>query len=267
MKTNNLHATLMLTAAFALILALAVLPPNANAQIFSQDLTMQSTTTSAGMMGQGGGTITGTEYYSQNAIRMNQSDGNDTIIRFDSEKLITIDNNKKTYTEMTFAQLEQMLNKLGEQLGAQMGGNPEQLKSMLKMMGITDTTFSITKVGPGETIAGYATDKYLIKGPLEMEIMAATDLQIPSAYYDVLKMRMPSIPMLDLKQMFDEMKKIEGFPLKTVQSMNLEIMKMEIKNTKEVTSIEKGAIPASTFEIPEGYTLVEAQLLNIVPKN
>ena len=48
------------------------------------------------MMGQGGGTTTGTEYYSQNAMRMNQSNGNDTIIRFDSEKLITIDNNKKT---------------------------------------------------------------------------------------------------------------------------------------------------------------------------
>ncbi len=90
--------------------------------------------------------------------------------------------------------------------------------------------------------------------------MAAIDLKIPAAYYDVLKMRMPSIPMFDLKKMFDEMKKIEGFPLKTVQSMNIEMMKMEIKNTKVVTSIEKGALPASIFEIPEGYTLVEPQL-------
>jgi hypothetical protein len=209
------------------------------------------------MMGQGGGTITSTEYYSKNAMRTNQSDGNDTIIQFDSQMIIAIDNNKKTYSEMTFAQLEQSLSKLGEQLGAQMGSNPEELKGVLKMMGITDTSLSVTKVGPGETIAGYATDKYVIKGPVEMAIMAATDLKIPAAYYDVLKMRMPSIPMLDLKKMFDEMKKIEGFPLKMVQRMK--VMNMEMESTKVVTSIEKGAIPESVFEIPEGYTRIEPQ--------
>jgi hypothetical protein len=248
----------MLAAVFALMLALAVLPPDASAQIFSQDLTMQSTTTTTGMMGQGGGTITSTEYYSQNAMRMNQSDGNDTIILFDAEKIITIDNNKKTYMELTFAQLEQRLSKIGEQLGAKMGANPEQLKSMMKMMGITDTSFSVTKVGSGDTIAGYATDKYIVKGPMEIEVMAATDLKIPSSYYDVLKMQMPSIPIFDLKKMYDEMKKIEGFPLKTVQSMSIATIK--VKNTKLVTSIEKEAIPASVFEIPEGYIPADPQL-------
>lgn len=60
------------------------------------------------------------------------------------------------------------------------------------------------------------------------------------------------------KKLLDEMKKIEGFPLKTVT--NIKIMNMEMKTSKVVTSIEKGSISASVFDIPEGYTLVEPQL-------
>ncbi len=259
METRSGIRTALLCAVCIFVLALASFSPDANAQIFSQDLTMHSTTTSSGMMGQGGGTTTGTEYYSRNAMRMNQSDGKDTIIRFDSEKIINIDNNKKSYTEMTFAQLEQMLNKMGEQLGAQLGKNSAQLEAAKKMLGLTDASVSVTQEGEGETIAGYTTDKYLVKlGPIEMEIMAAPSLKIPSTYYDVLKIQAPPNPIFDMKQLFDEMKKIEGIPLKT--TIIVKVMNMEMKTDKSVTSIEKGAVPASVFEIPEGYTLVKMQL-------
>ena len=46
------------------------------------------------MGGRGGGSVTTTEYFSKSAMRSNSSSGSDTIIRFDAEKLITIDGRK-----------------------------------------------------------------------------------------------------------------------------------------------------------------------------
>lgn len=54
-----------------------------------------------------------------------------------------------------------------------------------------------------------------------------------------------------------EMEKIQGFPLKrtTVQTSTNEKGKTEVtRTTMEVTSLEMAVVPASTFEIPAGYT-------------
>jgi hypothetical protein len=75
----------------------------------------------------------------------------------------------------------------------------------------------------------------------------------------VMKFQVPSMPILDMRKMYDEMKKISGIPLKTVTTMQM--MGNEMKTTKVVTSIEKGTIPASIFEIPTGYKRVEAKLI------
>jgi hypothetical protein len=238
-------------AALGLALVLFAAVPEAEAQIFSQDLTIHSTTTSSGMMGRGGGTTTGTDYYSKNAIKMTSSDGNDSIVRFDLEKFITLDNKKKTYSERSFKQVQEQLNRAGKELGA----DPKAMAAMKKMMGSVVDSFSVTKEGPGEQIAGYATEKYRIQGPMEMEIWAAPSLKIPAVFYDTLKLQMPTNPMFDTQKLYDEMKKIEGIQLKSV--MVIKMMNMEMKTTKVVTSVEKGAVPASVFEIPAGYKLVQ----------
>jgi hypothetical protein len=239
------------TLVSALSLMLICASQNANAQIFSQDLTMHATTTSSGMAGRGGGTFNSTEYFSKNAMKTTSSTGNDIIIRFDSEKIITIDNQKKTYTEMTFKQLQDMINSAG----AQMGQNPQAMEQMRKMMGQGNAAVTLNKEGPGENIAGYPTQKYLISGPMEMEIWSAPGLKIPTSYYDIMKMQMPSNPMFDMKALYEEMKKIDGMTLKSV--MTIKMMNMEMKTTRVVNSIEKGAIRASVFEVPAGYKLVQ----------
>ena len=255
MKKLGFHTTCVLIFAACLLLIVAGTLRDAEAQIFSQDLTMHSTTTSSGMMGRGGGSVTSTEYFGKNAIKTSSSDGNDSIMRFDTQKLISIDSKKKTYSEITFQQLQDMLSKAGDAAG---GMSDEDMAVMKKVMGQMATSFSVTKVGPGENIAGYATEKYLLKGPMEVEIFAASDLKLPTAYYDAMKFQMPSMPMFDMRKMYDEMKKISGIPLKTITTMKM--MGNEMKTTKVVTSIEKGAIPLSVFEIPAGYKRVEAEL-------
>jgi hypothetical protein len=254
MRDSRRNGMILPVFIFGLLLVFLAPSPEARAQFFTQDLTMHSTTNSSGMMGRGGGTTTETDYYSKNAMKTSSSDGNDSIIRFDTEKVISIDNKRKTYTEITFKQLQEMLDKMA----GEMKMEPGAMEAMKKMMGQTATSFTVTKVGPGEEIAGYPTDKYLIKGPMDMEIWAAASLKIPAEYYDVLRLRTPANPMFDMGKMFEEMKKISGIPMKTVTTIRM--MGNEMKTTKVVTSVEKGSIPASVFEVPAGYKLVEAKL-------
>ncbi len=219
--------------------------------VFGQDITLHQTTTSSGMMGGGARNATETQYYSSKAFKTSSSEGQDNIIEFETGKIINVDHKKKTYTEMTVEQLNEMLAKLGEQSGADKE-KAEQMRKMMAQMGqqMADS-FSVSKEGPGEQVAGYTTEKYVVTGPIAMEIFAAPDLKMPALYYDVMKMRMPRNPMFDMSKLYEEMKKINGVPLKTVSTMKM--MNMEMKTTTVTTSVEKGPIPASTFEVPAGY--------------
>ena len=142
MKNLGFYKTFPFGFAACLLLIVAGTLQNAEAQIFSQDLTMHSTTTSSGMMGRGGGSGTSTEYFSKNAIKTSSSDGNESIMRFDTQKLISIDSKKKTYSEITFQQLQDMLSKAGAAAG---GMSDEDMAAMKKVMGQMATPFRLPR--------------------------------------------------------------------------------------------------------------------------
>jgi len=234
-----------------MVIAAGSAPP-ASAQlssIFSQGLTLHEKTSGSGMRGQER-TTTSTTYFSGNAMKRVSSDGNDLIIRFDQGKIILIDNKKRTYTELTATQLQEAASKAA----ASAGEEKEAMEAMRKMMGQAMSEIKVTRQGPGETIAGYPTVKYLVTGPWEMEIWAAPDLAVPISYWDAWKAQAPRNPMFDMSKLYDEFKKIEGIHLKSVMTMKM--MGMSMSTTTIVDSVEKGAIPASTFEIPAGYKAV-----------
>jgi hypothetical protein len=220
--------------------------------VFREDLTLNETTTSTGIMGQGQRNTTTTNYFSKNVIKHSSSDGTDTIIYLDQGKIVSIDNKNKTYTEITV----QQLNELFAKMSAEMSKNAEQAEAVRKMIGQT-AAVSVIKQGPGETIAGYATEKYLVTGPLQMEIWAAPELKVPALYYDAIKMSIPRNPIFDVGTMYDEMKKISGITLKSVTTMKM--LDVEIKTTSIVTSVKKGTIPASMFAVPSDYKLVSTK--------
>lgn len=219
--------------------------------LLAQDLTLKQTIVSTGAMMMGGmdKTTATTTYFSQRALRVDSEMGPTTLILFDEEKLVSIDHNRKTYSEVSFKQMQESMAKLV----AEMKKNKEQYEAMRKMMGGTSSTFVVEATGPGETIAGFRTEKYRLKGPWDMEIWAAPDLPAPALYYDAMKMRMPSNPIFDFGKMYDEMKKIQGMTLKTVQVINM--MGREMKTVTEVTAVEKGPVPAEKFQLPVGYKL------------
>jgi hypothetical protein len=218
---------------------------------FSSDLTIHQTETSSGGRG-AGRNGTSTTYLSGNAVKRSGSDGSDVIIRLDEGKMILVDNNKKTYSEMTFQEMQAMMDKASD---AMKNLPPEAMAAMKNMMGNMATEISVTSAGPGETIAGYATEKYLVKGPMEMEIWAAPALKVPPQFYDAIKMRMPRNPMFDLGKLYDEMKKINGWPVKQITT--LKMMGQEQKSESVVTSVDKTAIPKATFDVPAGYKKTE----------
>jgi hypothetical protein len=239
----------LVAACLLAVLLAAGAGSGAMAQVFSGELTMHSRTTGSGP---GVSDSTATEYFGRSAMRTRTEGGEDSIIRFDEKKILTLDHRAKTYSEVTFAQLQAMLDRAGRALEE----HGEELETGKKMMGLDGMAVTVARAGPGETIAGYPTEKVLLRGPMEIELHVAPALKIPPAYYDMMKLRTPDNPLLDMKKLIDEMKRIEGFPLKTVTAMKM--MNMEMKTTRVVTSIEKGAIPASIFEIPAGYRRVKA---------
>ncbi len=253
-KGNIAKFALLFTATAGILLLGGFLPQAAAQTLFSQDLTLQETSSSPGMMGQPPRSVTTTVYFSRNAMKRVGSDGNDSIVRFDQGKIITINNKKKTYSETTTAQIQEMMDKAASTMNA----NKEQMEMMRKMMGQVSDTITVTKEGPGEKIAGYDTVKYRVTGMMEMELWAAPDLKLPALYYDAMKMQAPKNPFMDMSKLFDEFKKIEGMALKTI--MTIKMMNNEMKTTTVVTSVEKNPIAASLFEIPAGYKLVAPDL-------
>jgi hypothetical protein len=222
---------------------------------FTQDITLHETTRTSGA-GSGDRSVTTTNFFSRNAMKRTAPDGNDTIIRVGEGKIITLDHAKKTYSIVSVKELSQVLEKTAAEEGE---NNKEQVEAMRKMMGAMMNSFKVTKIGPGEEIAGYRTEKYAVQGMVEMEIWAAPDLKVPELYYEALKMSVPASAIMDVRKLYDEFKKIDGMTLKTVTTMKM--LDMDVKTETVVTSVEKTPIPASFFTVPEGYKQVPSEML------
>lgn len=175
------------------------------------------------------------------------------IYRLDRGTIIRLNHQQKTYTEITLAQARQQAEK---NPGA---ANPQQ--AMMRRLGITGgAATSITKIGPGEPIAGYATEKYATKTPVTQgEVWVAPALEAPAAYYD-MSTSYAAAQMGAMGQIVNEMreKQVKGFILKMTGTGNMPAMK-GISFTQTATSVEKAPIPASTFEPPAGYRKVSAE--------
>ncbi len=249
-KTNFMKLAVTLPAVLGLAYFIGVSPQ----ALPAQDLTIHETTTGSGMMGQPPRKSEATVYMSRNAMKRVESDGAESIIRFDDGRIITINRRDKTYSEMTAADLQKMM----DDAAASMNVNKEQMEMMRKMMGQVSDSVSVTKEGSCEKIAGYDTMKYHVTGMMDMELCAAPDLKMPAVYYDFMKLRAPANPLFDMRKVFDEFKKIDGMTLKSV--MTVRMMNQEMKTTTLGDSVQKTAIDASIFDPPAGFKKVPPAL-------
>ncbi len=228
----------------ALVLAPAVLS--------AQDLTLHGTTNVRGQE------TPVTMFFSAPAMRSTTGDS-DIIVRLDAKKIFAIDARQKTYSEMTFADVQKAT---GAAAAAGMENLPPEAAAKMKQMmgGMPGGDVTVTPMGAGETIAGYATQKYHLTmgSAIEMDVWAAPALMMPTVYYDAMKAMVPRSPMLDMTKLFDAFKRIKGTHLKSV--MNMTMMGQTVATTTVITSVDRGAIPAATFQVPAGYKSVPMRL-------
>lgn len=196
---------------------------------------------SAGDDAQGNVTYVGTS-----AVRI-KADVYDVIDRMDRGTLVYLNHNRKTYKELTAADVKASFAQQQQKMEMRM--NDPQLKEEMQRRGRSATT-TLTKLGPGGTVAGYPTEKYLLKGPMmEAELWITQSLQFPDAFYrDFNVLNGASAPFGSWDKVMD----LRGVILKRV--VNLSAGAMKISET--ATSVDKSAIPPTTFEVPAGYTKV-----------
>ncbi len=229
----------------AVLATIAVLAPTV---LCAQDLTLKNVTSMNGTE------TPGAQYISPTATKSSAGPDTEVILRLDQKKLYLVNTKQKTYNEMTFDEMQ----KLAAATTSGMENLPPeaaaQMKKMMGMGGGVDVT--VTPAGPGETIAGYPTEKYHVTmgTMMEMDIWAAPSLAFPPVYYDAMKTAVPSNPMFDMKKLYEEFKKMKGVPLKQVTTTK--VMGRSGTQTMVVTSVDKSPIPASVFEVPAGFKLV-----------
>ncbi len=203
---------------------------------------------------------TATHYFSKDRIRMHNG-RNDTIMEFASEKIVSIDHQKKEYSEMTVAEMDQAMQAMSAQMEEAMAKVPPQMREqMAKMMGGASSEVTVTK-GASMTIAGYPCQAYTITMGANMtqETCNSTALTPPFDPANFQKLTRVSIPMVQgMDKMVKKMSEVQGIALKQRTSMS--VMGKKIDNGMEATEVKKGAIGADAFATPSGYKQVESPL-------
>jgi hypothetical protein len=185
-----------------------------------------------------------TIYVSRSAVRRVEPGFKvDVIYRLSEGRIIYLDDEKKTYSEVTLAEARQQ----GTQAAA--GMSPQQ-KAMMEKMGVNAAP-TFAKLGPGETIAGHPTEKYAAKTPaMQTEIEAAPDLAVPPGYYDMARASAGALG--SAMQSGEALKAVNGMILKRVGTMAMN----GVTVTEVASSVSTAPIARSTFEPPPAYKKV-----------
>jgi GLPGLI family protein len=199
------------------------------------------------------------------------NDNRVTIMRLDREVMWMLDTKKKTYQEMTFAQMEQMASAVGGRMQSspqadeararmekEMADMPEEQRKMVEKMmggkipGMGDSApIEVDKTNESRTISGYNCKKYVMRRGDETisTLWVTKDIREFAPYAEDWKefsRRLGSLQQM-AKGMGEAFAKIDGF---TVQS-NMKIMGIEVTST--LTRLERASPAASEFDIPSGY--------------
>jgi hypothetical protein len=246
-------ATLTLSA---MLIAAATAPA-------SDDLTIVSTNT---LNGKPGGTST--SYLASDHVRMAQDGGHEFIIDLKTGVTTTLDGAKKTYYTTTKQDMEQFAAKMQERM------NDPQMKKGMEMMGKMSEGMAgpieVTKTGETRSVAGFRCDEWVItmNAFTTMKECVTSELQYPAHAFEAYKEYSESMKKMmsgfgtmaqSGAELADKMKAMKGYPVAT--SMKMDVMGQKTTSESQVVEVRKGAIPASTWEVPAGYTKVDNPML------
>jgi hypothetical protein len=224
---------------------------------------------------QGAGTAT--QYFSSERMRSHQGQ-QDVIFEYASGKIVNIDHEKKEYSEITLAEIEEAMKAMSaqmEQARAQMESMPAAMRErMAKMMGGMGGEVTMTR-GGSRDIAGYPTQEYILTmgEGTRMSFWNTTDLTMPVPIAELRKLASFTGPMATIArnpmfkgfgQLAEKMKELEGVTLADETSVRM--MGRGFESSREATEVRTGPIPASELDvaaIARGYKKVESPLAQI----
>jgi len=190
---------------------------------------------------------------------MNLTTGKSMIYRFDKELMWTIDHNDKSFTEVTFAQMKEGMQKMRSAMKQEMKDiSPEERKMMEKLMGKKmgkmlggdegGFEISIKRTGKKKNIMGYSCEQVFLNMNDEpmMEMWITNKYSMGNDFlkvYEKMGFMKGELP--------EDAKKIQGIPLATSMTIDMGMGKMESET--KVTKLEKTSVSDREFEVPKGY--------------
>jgi hypothetical protein len=230
------------------------------ATTFGQGLYWESTT-SGGPLGDKGNA---SQNYAMPKMFKIVSSSKIMILRMDQEKIYDVDPAKKTYSEMTFADMEVYAKKAGDKMAAFRekikNMPPEQQKKMeglAAMMGGAEAPVVITPSDEKKTVSGFSCSKYVMsRGGKEIATMWVTrDVSgFDNLRKDWMEFGKRMATLTNMTGLGEAYQKMDGFPMETD-------MDMMGKMTTVVTKVEKRSTPAGEFTVPAGYTKTDSPMM------
>jgi Domain of unknown function (DUF4412) len=192
-----------------------------------------------------GDSVSDSTTYLTSEYSRSHSGQNDSIMHFPTGKMTMIDHGKKEYWETSLEEMTAYWKKLTRE----MKGTP-----MEAMFGFGEEV-EVEKLPGKRSFAGYDCQRYSLSlgDVLEVDLWASTSLEPPARYFDGRKLAAAAMgPMGQLfEKLYDELKKIKGFPLSTAVILRTPMSRTQTLD--EAVEVKKGPIPASTFAVPSGY--------------
>src|SRR5450631_640599 len=253
-----------------MVLALTTFAATGTASVacMADDLTMVSNVTTNGKPAG-----TQTSYISSDHIRHSESTGNDVIIDLKNGAMTNIDGKKKTYYVVTKEDMQAVQAAMAARMN-----DPKMKQAMAMMQGMSSSMASSTEVkktGVTRKVAGYACEEWVITmgGMMSMTECVTNDLKYPvqswaalADFQESMRKSMSFGPSAKSGADYAEkMKSIKGFPVATSSIVDVGVVKTT--TTSEVTEVSRSAIPASTWDVPAGFTRVENPMLKALQQH
>jgi hypothetical protein len=197
-------------------------------------------------------------WYRPHMFRSTEEKGKITVIRLDKEVIYSIDPDKRTYSELSFSEMNGMRDKIAAMMKKRMESmSPEQRKMLEGKMGEAkerSSRYEVSKTGETKSISGFTCTKYVVKryGGETETVWAAADIGggMESLRQDMEQfMKKMSTSLGTGKVGTEWYTEIRGFPIQTESH----------GSTRTVTKIEQRSINGSEFEVPAGYTKVKEE--------
>jgi hypothetical protein len=181
-------------------------------------------------------------WFTPDKMRIDQPLGGGTtvIMRTDQDKMYILNQAAKTYVDQSL----EAAKSSAAAAATMMGGEKMQVE--------------VKPTGTEKKIGEWNCKQYLLTVtggvPITMEIWTTTDLKIDPNLYSKMSDAMGANPLMT--PLTEKIKSIPGYPVQTVMKMPLGGQVVETTST--VQKISQDTIAPTEFNIPEGYTKMEA---------